>query len=202
MTRLRTFPRDAARFVQRRGWVVLWLTLVWVLLWGDFSPGNLIAGVIVALLVLVALPLPSVRTGVRLHPWALLVLLGHVAVDLVRSAFEVSRAVLRPHLDPRNAVVEIPLRTHSDLVLTVTSQLLSLVPGSLVLEVDQPSHRLWLHVFDVRQGAGHAETWRRRTWKLEARAAAALGVPSPAPDDTAPPGGSASPDDADRAVDA
>ena len=179
---------SAVQFVRRRGWVVGWLTVVWVLLWGRFTPGNLVAGVVVALLVLVALPLPPVRTGVRLRPWALLVLVGHVAVDLVSSAVAVSRTVLRPRIALRNAVVEVPLRTHSDLVMTVTSQLLSLVPGSLVLEVDQTSHRLWLHVFDVRAGEGHAQTWRDRTWKLEARAAAALGVPSPAPADDGPDG--------------
>lgn len=167
----------AVQFVRRRGWVALWLTVVWVLLWGDFSPGTVVAGLVVAVVVLLALPLPPVRLGVRLRPWALLVLLGHLAVDLVVSAVQVSLAVLRPGLRVRNAVVEVPLRTDSDLVLTVTSQLLSLVPGSLVLEVDQATHRVWLHVFDVHGAGEDPDTWRHRTWKLEARASAALGLP-------------------------
>src|SRR6185312_12962774 len=38
---------------------VLWLTVVWCLLWGEFTVGNVLAGVVVAVGVLVLFPLPT-----------------------------------------------------------------------------------------------------------------------------------------------
>ena len=46
---------------------VLWLSLVWTLLWGTWSLGNLLNGVLAAVLVLVLLPLPDVALGGRVH---------------------------------------------------------------------------------------------------------------------------------------
>ena len=39
-----------------RALLVAWLTLVWVLLWGEASVGNLVAGVLLGVLVVAAFP--------------------------------------------------------------------------------------------------------------------------------------------------
>ena len=49
-----------------------WLTGVWVLLWGTLSPANILAGLAVALLITLLLPLPVVPVQGRLHPLSLL----------------------------------------------------------------------------------------------------------------------------------
>jgi multicomponent Na+:H+ antiporter subunit E len=49
----------------------------------------------------------------------------------------------------RNAVIEVPLQTPSDLVLTVVAEMVSLIPGSVVVEARRSTHTLFLHLLDV-----------------------------------------------------
>ena len=77
-----------------RALLVLWLTLVWVLLWGSPSVGNVLAGLLLgsALVVLVS-PGPDRRAGV--HPVA--VLLSVIGGALVILACVLSaRAMPKP----------------------------------------------------------------------------------------------------------
>jgi multicomponent Na+:H+ antiporter subunit E len=49
----------------------------------------------------------------------------------------------------RNAVVAVPLRSHEDLMVTATGHIISLIPGSLVVEVDRSTSTLYLHGLNI-----------------------------------------------------
>ena len=84
----------------------------------------------------------------------LAVLVGRFVVDVIRASAEVSAIALRPRYTPRGAVIGVQLRSHSDLYLTLTAELCSLVPGSLVVEAHRLTGMLYLHVLDVRASGG------------------------------------------------
>ena len=130
--------------------LLVWLVLVWILLWGTWSWANLLSGLLVALVVLVLLPLPHVVGGVRLRPVPLLVFVGHFVVDLAVSGAQVAWLALRPGSAGRSAIVQVQLRTDSDLLLTMVAEALSLVPGSLVLDLDRVERLITLHLLHVR----------------------------------------------------
>jgi multicomponent Na+:H+ antiporter subunit E len=163
-----TFASGSFRRVTTQWRTVVWLTLVWVMLWGDLSWGNLVAGAAIGVVVLVLFPLPSIATRGALRPWPLLVLLGRFVVDLFTASFQVSALALDPRRTPRGAVVGVRLRNPSDIYMTMTSELTSLVPGSLVIEAHRLTGMLYLHVLDVDQ-AGGVEQVRADTLALEAR---------------------------------
>ncbi|HEY0187288.1 MAG TPA: Na+/H+ antiporter subunit E [Cellulomonas sp.] len=145
-------PRRRSLAVQ---WpTVLWLAVVWVLLWGDFSIGNILAGLLIAVVVTGTLRMTPIEFHGRLHPWGLVVLVVRFAWDLVRASVEVSWVALRPRHTPHGAVIGVQLRSHSDLYLTMTAELCSLVPGSLVVEAHRLTGMLYLHVLDVEQSGG------------------------------------------------
>ncbi|HEY0215479.1 MAG TPA: Na+/H+ antiporter subunit E [Cellulomonas sp.] len=145
-------PRRRSLAVQ---WpTMLWLVVVWVLLWGDLSVGNVLAGAVVAVAVTGALRMTPIEFHGRLHPWGLVVLVARFAWDLVRASIEVSAVALRPRHTPHGAVIGVQLRSHSDLYLTMTAELCSLVPGSLVVEAHRLTGMLYLHVLDVAQSGG------------------------------------------------
>jgi len=147
---------------------ILALTLVWVLLWGDLSWGNLVAGAVIGAAVIVLFPLPSIASRGTLRPWPFVVLVARFVADLVVASFQVSAIALDPRRTPRGAVVGVRLRNPSDLYMTMTSELTSLVPGSLVIEAHRLTGMLYLHVLDVDQ-AGGIEQIREDTLALEAR---------------------------------
>ena len=146
--------------------VVAWLAFVWVLLWGTVSWANVLAGLVVAVAVRVLLPLPSILTQGRVHLPTLLQLLWSVGVDLVVSSAQVAWWSVRPGPPLRSAVVRSQLSVRSDLVLSLVVNTLNLVPGSVVLEIDQTRRVLHTHVLGVRSAADLA-AFQRRVGELE-----------------------------------
>lgn len=132
--------------------LVLWLTVVWVGLWGSVTAANVLGGLAVALLLVTALPLTEVPTAAVVRPVALLRFLGFFVVDLVRSSVQVAALVLTPRRALHQAVVAVPVRGASDALLTLLANAISLTPGTLTLEVDRPGSTLYVHVIDVGKG--------------------------------------------------
>lgn len=153
---------------------VIALALVWTLLWGTFSWANLIGGVLVAVVLLAVFPLPPVTFGGRLRPLPLLRLVGRFLYDLVVASVQIAWLAVRIGPPPRSAIIAVPLRINTDLNLTLTAEALSLVPGSLILDVDRAAGVLYIHVLGVRDGAA-VERFRRDVLALEGRIVAAVG---------------------------
>ncbi|MFY1684481.1 Na+/H+ antiporter subunit E [Micromonospora sp. WMMD730] len=151
-----------------------WLVVVWNLLWGSFSPANLLAGLLVGGAVLVFFPLPPVSFGGRLRPRALLRLAGVFVVELVSASIHVAAIAVRPGFRPRGAIIGVRLRVRTDLNLALTAELLSLVPGTLIVEVDRDAGVLYVHVLDVRSPADLTGS-RDRILAVEERIVRAIG---------------------------
>jgi multicomponent Na+:H+ antiporter subunit E len=137
------------RKILLRAWVLCWLILVWVLLWGNVSAANLLSGLAVALVITVLLPLPTVPIEGRLHPVSLLRLGVLIAYYLVLSSVQVAWLAIRPGSLPRSAVLRASVAIKSDLVLALIVDVLNLIPGGIVLEIDQMRRMLYVHVIDA-----------------------------------------------------
>ncbi|MGW3783206.1 Na+/H+ antiporter subunit E [Micromonospora chokoriensis] len=151
-----------------------WLVLVWNLLWGDVNWANLVGGLLVGGAVLVFYPLPAVSFGGRLRPGALLVFAGRFVVELVTASLHVARIAVQPGYRPRGAIIGVRLRVSSDLNLALTAEAVSLVPGTLILEVDRDAGTLYLHVLDTHRPAD-LDMARERTLTVERRIIRAVG---------------------------
>ncbi|MFG2102350.1 Na+/H+ antiporter subunit E [Micromonospora echinaurantiaca] len=154
-----------------------WLVLIWILLWGDFSVGNLLGGLLVGGTVLVFFPLPPVTFGGRLRPGALLVFAARFAGELVSASLHVAWIAVRPGFRPRGAIIAVRLRVRTDLNLALTAEVISLVPGTLIIEVDRDSGTLYVHVLDVR-GPQDLTGSRDRILAVEQRLVRAVGSPA------------------------
>ncbi|WFE39028.1 Na+/H+ antiporter subunit E [Micromonospora sp. WMMD998] len=154
-----------------------WLVVAWLLLWGDLSWGNLLTGLVVGAAVLFFFPLPPVTFGGRLRPGALLVLAGTFAAELVSASVHVAAVALRPGYRPRGAIIAVPLRVRTDLNLALTAEVISLVPGTLILDIDRARGVLYVHVLDVR-GPEDLAASRDRVLAVERRIVRAVGSPT------------------------
>ena len=154
--------------------VVSWLTLVWVLLWGEFSVGNILAGLVVSVAIIRVFPLPPIDFAGRVHPWRLAVLAYAFFRDLVLSSIQVARIVLRFGHQPVNSILVVPMRTRSELALMLTSEIVSLVPGSLLIEIAREDWTIQIHVLETLS-LDDVEGARQRVWAEEERVVRALG---------------------------
>jgi multicomponent Na+:H+ antiporter subunit E len=137
------------RRIALRAWVLCWLILVWILLWGTASAANILSGLAIALLITLLLPLPAVPVEGRLHPLSLVRLIVTVFYYLALSSVQVAWLAIKPGPPPLSAVLRAHVAVKSDLVLALAVNIFNLIPGSIVLEIDQTRRMLYMHVIDV-----------------------------------------------------
>lgn len=130
--------------------VVLTLTVVWLMLWGRATWGTVGSGILIAFVVSWALPLPRVTFTGHLSIPGLARLFARLSWDILVASIQVAAVALRFGRGPRGAVLRVQLRSSSDLYLTLTGNLCSLVPGSLVVEAYRSTGTLYIHVLDIR----------------------------------------------------
>lgn len=125
------------------------LVLLWCLLWGMFDLLTLVTGLGIALLVSFLFYLPAVELSGRINVWRTAVFLGRLLVDIVRASAEITWLVLRPSFRSSNALIAVRLRTSSDLIMSWTAEAVSIVPGSIVVDLDRTASTLYLHALNV-----------------------------------------------------
>lgn len=148
--------------------LLVWMVLVWGALWQDFSAGNLVFGLALSLVVVNVFRLPPVILSGRFNIWRAFVFALRFLWDVVLASFEVMYLAVFRGPKTRSAVITVPLRTESDLMVTAVGHVLTLVPGSFVVEVDRRSSTLYLHVLNVNDQAD-VEKARADVLDIEAR---------------------------------
>jgi multicomponent Na+:H+ antiporter subunit E len=148
--------------------MVVVLTVIWVLLWGAVTPTIVVGGVLAALLVVTVFPFPTAPWTWVVRPWPTLVLTARFLWDLVRASVEVSWFAVRPSGPPPSALLRIDLRSRSELLMTITSELVCLVPGSLLVELDSEEGAIYLHVMSAATGED-IEAFRQSVLEQERR---------------------------------
>ncbi|MEU7812756.1 Na+/H+ antiporter subunit E [Pseudonocardia sp. NPDC049154] len=159
--------------VLRRWPQVLWLTVVWVLLWGTISVKIVVGGILVAAAVTALFPLPLLAR-LPFRPWPLLQLGGWLLADLVVSGALVAWETVRYGPRARAGIVAVPLRTGSERITTLVAAAAALTPGSFVLQIDRAGSRLYVYALGLRGPADIARV-RRQMARLQERVVRAVG---------------------------
>ncbi|MCB1274381.1 MAG: Na+/H+ antiporter subunit E [Leucobacter sp.] len=125
------------------------LVVMWMMLWEEASGLSLLSGVLISVLAMRLFYLPPVELAGRLDLWWTARYLGFFLWHLILASCQVAWLAVRPGPSPKTAIIAVRLRTRSDFILTVVGLTVSLIPGSLVAEVDRYSSTLYLHVLNT-----------------------------------------------------
>jgi multicomponent Na+:H+ antiporter subunit E len=163
---------------RRRMWqqmpLLVGLVALWMLLWGELSWLSLFSGILLAIGVTRLFYLPPVVLSGRLNLFWAAVFALRFAGEVVVASVVVAGQAFRPGKLPSNAIIEVPLRSRSDFVMSLTAITISLIPGTLVLEIDRERALLFLHVLGAGDRRG-AEKARRSALETEASIIRAIG---------------------------
>ncbi len=133
---------------------VLWLTFMWVLLMGEISWGNLVAGLGLGTIIVLALPLPPIpRSGNRVHWLKLAAFMVEWFWDLLAASAKVAWLSLRRAPQPKNAILRVPMRLSNELVLYLATCAYNLQPGGTVTDIDLANREWTIHVLDANTEA-------------------------------------------------
>lgn len=152
--------------------VVAVLAAVWVALWEQLTPANVVSGILVALAVTVLFPIGhQPGSSARVRPLAALRLLGYFLWKLTEANAVVAWEVLTPTNRVNEGIVAIPVRGVSGGITTIVANVISLTPGTLTIDVDDDPCVLYVHVLHL----GDPEEVRREVLHLEALVIRAVG---------------------------
>lgn len=149
------------------------IALLWVMLWGELSVGNVVSGLLIAVLVTTSLRMPRIDYAGRVRPLRLAGLIGRFLWDLTVATGQVLAIALRPG-HPTGSIVEVTLRTDSPLYMTIVSAMVSLTPGSVVMDTRRHANAIYVHEITATTPEA-IESARQSTLALERRVVRALG---------------------------
>lgn len=156
---------------------LVWLVLLWMLLWNQFTVLSLVTGLVVAVFVTRVFRLPTIELSGRINLWYAASFVAQFLFAVLLGAIAVTIQVFDFRRQPGAAIIGIPLKYADDLIMTHVSVTASLIPGSLVVETDRNRRILYLHVIGVRDRAD-VETQREEVLRWERRIVRALGSPA------------------------
>jgi multicomponent K+:H+ antiporter subunit E len=135
--------------------ITLILVVLWLLLNNTFALGDILTGIVVAvLLMLAAAQLRPVRPRLR-HLYLFIPLVAHVLVDIVRSNIGVARIVLGlvGNHKVRSGFIDIPLDLHDPHGLAILAAIITSTPGTAWADLSADGNTLTLHVLDLKDEA-------------------------------------------------
>lgn len=149
----------------------LLLAVAWAALTGQFTLGGLSIGFVVGFFALWLIQPLFGETGnyfTRVWRWVKLVVLFHY--ELVVSSISVAWDVLTPRHRARPGIICIPLKAKGEAEVLLVTNLISLTPGTLSLDVTEDCNTLVIHAMfadDPAEIAASIENGMER-WVREA----------------------------------
>ncbi len=126
--------------------VNLLFAVIWALFFGAFNWLTLGSGLVLGYAVLWLLqPLTGGPSGYFMRVWYWLKLIVMFHYELVVSSLQVLWDIVTPSHRARPAIIEMPLDVKSDAGILLVTNLISLTPGTLSLDVSEDRKTLSLH---------------------------------------------------------
>jgi len=163
------------RSVWRQLPLLIGLVALWLCLWDPVDTLTGLPVVILAIAVTRVLYLPPVLLSGRFNPWRGLLLGLRMMFDVVVASLQVAFLAVNPRWKPMNSIIAVQLLTRSDLVTTLTAEAISVVPGTVVVDIDRERGLLYLHALGTRTEADIERT-RRGVLGTEERIVLAIGT--------------------------
>lgn len=126
------------------------LTFVWLALTGSYLYVNIIFGFLLSFLVLWML---SIQVGNRKYFTFTIKLIAfcfYFLYELVKANWEVAREIITPAFHMQPGIVKMPLDAKTDIEITILANLITLTPGTLVIDVSDDKKVMYIHGMYVR----------------------------------------------------
>ncbi|RSD27541.1 Na+/H+ antiporter subunit E [Mesobacillus subterraneus] len=125
------------------------LAFVWMFLKTSYSPASFFVGYLLGLLIIYMFRRFFHTRFYLLRVVAVLNLLYIFLRELLLSNIAVLKVILRPKLNIRPAIFALPTELKEDWEITVLANLITLTPGTLVIDVSPDNKILYVHAMDV-----------------------------------------------------
>ncbi|WP_419959383.1 Na+/H+ antiporter subunit E [Psychrobacillus sp. BM2] len=124
------------------------IALTWMFLSVSFKPTTFIVGYLLGLLMLFMLR-KSLSTRFYMDRlWAVIKLASLFLKELVMSNISVLKLIVQPTMPIRPAIFAMPTVLEQDWEITLLSSLITLTPGTVVIDISDDNKILYIHSID------------------------------------------------------
>lgn len=124
------------------------IALTWMFLSVSFKPTTFIVGYLLGLLMLFMLRKSFSSRFYMDRLWAVIKLASLFLKELVLSNFSVLKLIVQPTMPIRPAIFAMPTVLEQDWEITLLSSLITLTPGTVVIDISDDNKTLYIHSID------------------------------------------------------
>lgn len=136
--------------MQKRFLMNVMLTLVWVALTGSFTYMNLLFGFLISFFVLWIISRESDDRRYFTIIFKIISFFFYFLYQMLKANLEVASEVLSRKFSMKPGIVKITLEAKTDMEITMLANLISLTPGTLVIDVSDDRKVIYVHGMDVQ----------------------------------------------------
>jgi multicomponent Na+:H+ antiporter subunit E len=126
------------------------LAFFWAAMTGELNLKNLLYGLLIGFVILV---ISGRALGIERYSHKsrqIILFIGLIFWELLKSSLKIAFDILTPRHRMCPGIVKIPLESKTSLEITMFSNLLSLTPGTLSLDVSDDRKYLYVHIMYIQ----------------------------------------------------
>lgn len=130
--------------MKNRAWLIIFLLVIWCGFSNNFKPHNIVLGIIFSS-VITYLVIPK-KLNFRVNVFQMLLLFLYTIWELIRSSLEVAWDIITPKSKSQPKIIKLPLLCKHPLQISLFTNLISLTPGTLAVDIDEKNATVIIHV--------------------------------------------------------
>lgn len=127
----------------------VFLALVWMFLSHSYNPSSFIIGFLLGLVILLGFRKFFQTRFYLVRVWAVLKLFILFNRELLLSNVAVLKVILKPKLDMKPGIFALETELEKPWEITILANLITLTPGTLVVDVSDDNKILYIHAMDI-----------------------------------------------------
>jgi multicomponent Na+:H+ antiporter subunit E len=144
--------------MQKRFLLNVMLTLIWIALTGSFTYGNLIFGFLISYLVLWIISRNSLDKRYFTIAFKIISFFFFFLYEMLKANLQVAYEVMSSGFQMKPGIVKLELEARTEVEITLLASLISLTPGTLVLDVSDDKKVMYIHGMYVQNKSKFIES--------------------------------------------
>lgn len=144
--------------MQKRFLLNVMLTLIWIALTGSFTYGNLLFGFMISFFVLWIISRNSEDKRYFTIAFKIISFFFFFLYEMLKANIQVAYEVMSSGFQMKPGIIRLELEARTDMEITLLASLISLTPGTLVLDISDDRKVMYVHGMYLQDKAKFIES--------------------------------------------
>ncbi|WP_453994168.1 Na+/H+ antiporter subunit E [Bacillus nitroreducens] len=128
----------------------IFIAFAWMFIANSYDFGSFFGGFLIGLLLIFVLRRSFSHRFYLHNVWAVIKLIFIFFRELILSNYAIMKVVVKPKLDIKPGIFALPIELEKDWEILTLSNLITLTPGTLVMDISDDKKLLYIHSMDLQ----------------------------------------------------